>query len=348
MVIYEWLCHRALVILSALWLCAFCRGLAHFPFSLLPLTILSMSFRLQATHLFLTYPQCPLDFDVVYNHLLNLKFNDNCVQLLCLGRELHEDGNPHYHAYLKYERKLNLRNPNFFDIQLFHPNIQKCKSTNDTLKYVTKDGDFRANFELKIKYTLSECLERAVDENDFIRLGLQSMDWKFGASFSNLIKLYREKQKEKNLVVWNPLFNYSDFVIMDFDLLCGISGILTHVKDGTRTKSLWLYGPSRTGKTALARSLGVHAYMHEIWNADNLSDEATYTVYDDFSWEVLKRQYKSILGCMKDITVTDKYRSKKNLVYNMPAIVLSNEKPLFTLEENTWLEKKRYFCKYIK
>lgn len=306
-----------------------------------------MSFRLQATHLFLTYPQCPLDFDVVYNHLLELKFNDNCVELLCVGRESHQDGNLHYHAYVKFQRKLNLRNPNFFDISGFHPNIQKCKSTNDVLKYVTKDGDYRANFELKIKYTLAECLQRATDENDFIKLGLQSLDWKFGAGYSNYIKMFREKQKETNLVVWTPLYNYSDFHLTNLDLLCGVTGILTHVKDGTRTKSLWLYGPSRTGKTALARSLGVHCYLHEVWNADNLSDEAQYAVYDDFSWDVLSRQYKSILGCMKDITVTDKYRSKKNLKYNMPAIVITNEKPSFTIEENNWLEKNVLFVNIL-
>jgi len=302
-----------------------------------------MSFRIQATHLFLTYPQCPLDFDDVYNHLLNLKFNDNPVELLCVGREFHEDGSPHYHTYLKFQRKINLRNPNFFNIGSYHCNIQKCKSTNDTLKYVTKDGDFRTNFELKIKYTLSECLSRANDEDEFVKLGLQSMDWKFGSSYTSLIKLFREKQKEKRQLVWNPLYKIEDFKMVEIDLILGVSGIAAHVKNGNRTKSLWLWGPSRTGKTALARSIGVHAYLHEIWNADNLSDEAEYTVYDDFQWEILSRQYKSLLGCMKDITVTDKYRGKRNLEYNMPAIVITNTLPVFSVDELDWLNRNVYF-----
>lgn len=297
-------------------------------------------FRLQAQHLFITYPQCLLDFDYLYDKLLNLP---NKVALLCLGRELHEDGNPHYHAYLKFEKKPQISNPRYFDIDGYHPNVQKCKSTNDVLKYVTKDGEYRANFDFKIKYTLQECLERANDEKDFIKLGLQSMDWKFGASYTSLMKLWRERESEKKQVVWKPLYDYGSFLVLDLNLLCHVTALLAHVKDGRRTKSLWLYGPSRTGKTAFARSLGVHCYIHEVWNAENLSDEADYTVYDDIDWEVFKRQYKSLMGCMQDITVTDKYRSKRNLRYNMPCIVLTNELPHFLPTELDWLNRNVTF-----
>lgn len=304
---------------------------------------LIMSFRINAINFFLTYPQCPLDFEYVYDHLKELKFGDIGVELLCVGRELHEDGQPHYHAYVKFQKKLNLRNIRFFDITTHHPNIQACKKVNDCLKYVTKDGEYKANFELKLKYTLCECLQRANDEKEFIKLGIQSMDWKFGSSYNSLIKLWRDKEKEKKLMVYQPLYDYASFRIMDVELILRLTGIITHVKDGSRTKSIWLYGPSRTGKTALARSVGVHNYLHEIWNADNLSDEAAYTVFDDFQWDILKRQYKSVLGCMKDITVTDKYRSKKNLLYNMPAIVITNTLPLFSIEELDWLSPNVYF-----
>lgn len=302
-----------------------------------------MTFRIQTASFFLTYPQCPLDFDYVYDQLREIKYNDIGVDLVCVGRELHEDGQPHYHAYVKFQKKINLRNIRFFDLTHYHPNIQACKKVNECLKYVTKDGEYKANFELKIKYTLKECLLRANDEKEFIDLGLQSMDWKFGYGFNSLLKLWEKHQKEKKLMVFQPLYDYSTFRINDVELICHLSGIITHAKDGGRTKSIWLYGPSRTGKTALARSVGVHSYLHEIWNADNIADEATYCVFDDFEWDVLKRQYKSLLGCMKDITITDKYRSKKNLVYNMPAIVLSNTLPVFSIDELDWLNHNVYF-----
>jgi len=52
-----------------------------------------------------------------------------------------------------------------------------------------------------------------------------------------------------------------------------------------RPLSLILEGPSRTGKTAWARSLGVHNYIsgHLDFNAKSYSNNVTYNVIDDIS-----------------------------------------------------------------
>ena len=116
---------------------------------------------------------------------------------------------------------------------------------------------------------------------------------------------------------------------------------------GTRdqhAKSLWFYGPTRLGKTQLARSLGKHWYMMAQWNAERLDGEAQYGVMDDIPWESMKYNYKGMLGLQVDVTVTDKYRKKSVYKGGIPVIVITNELPQFTVEEREWLDGNVEFC----
>ena len=80
-------------------------------------------------------------------------------------------------------------------------------------------------------------------------------------------------------------------------------------------------------------------YMHSMWNAELLDDEAQYGVLDDIPWDNMKFNYKGLLGMQKDVTVTDKYRKKSVYKGGKPVIVLSNEMPTFTVEESNWLDE---------
>lgn len=57
-----------------------------------------------------------------------------------IAQELHEDGQPHLHAWLNLDRKVNIGDPRIFDVEGFHPNLQGCRSNKDVIKYVTKGG----------------------------------------------------------------------------------------------------------------------------------------------------------------------------------------------------------------
>lgn len=107
--------------------------------------------------------------------------------------------------------------------------------------------------------------------------------------------------------------------------------------DRGNRRSLWLHGPSRYGKTVLARSLGIHWYMNGGWNVDNLDDDADYGVLDDLTWDQLKYNYRGMLGLQRDVVVTDKYKKKSNVKGGRPVIVLTNELPEFTNYELAWL-----------
>lgn len=81
-------------------------------------------YRLNAQSLFITYPQCDLDHAAVLSALQAIVASKKwCLQQYIVARELHEDGNPHYHCFLKLDRKVNVKDPRLFDIQGFHPNV---------------------------------------------------------------------------------------------------------------------------------------------------------------------------------------------------------------------------------
>lgn len=95
-------------------------------------------FRLNCKGFFLTYAQCPLDKEEVLEHL---KTKRKGLKEAVVCRELHEDGQPHLHAYLYYETPFDCRNARFFDIEGYHPSIESAKSLKAVKAYIKKDGD---------------------------------------------------------------------------------------------------------------------------------------------------------------------------------------------------------------
>lgn len=292
-------------------------------------------FRCNARQFFLTYPQALVDHNDLYNHLSNLEVHGDKPGLILVAKEKHKDGNDHYHVYLKFNEKKDVKNEKLFDCFGLHPNIQSVRSVKAVLKYVIKDDNYLANFEPEIKLPLSKILERSNDEKSFMELCLKYHDFKFAAAFGNIMAWYRKQQKIK--IVSDPMFPLDSFKISNINLLTAINSVICHTKDGRRTKSIWLSGQSRYGKSGLARSLGTHCYMQNLWNVDNLTDDGEYLVLDDISWDAWKYQYKSLLGCQSDVTFTGKYRAPKTIKYNMPCVVCTNTLPPFTLDELDWL-----------
>lgn len=73
-----------------------------------------------------------------------------------------------------------------------------------------------------------------------------------------------------------------------------------------------LVGPSKTGKTQWARSLGRHIFFREQYNLDLYDPEASYVIFDDLPMERV-HGLKCWLGSMGAFSDTDKYRPKTNL-----------------------------------
>jgi len=116
-----------------------------------------------------------------------------------------------------------------------------------------------------------------------------------------------------------------------------------------RGKSLVLYGPTRTGKTIWARSLGNHAYFGGLFSMEEDISDAEYAVFDDFGGLKFLPSYKFWLGHQKQFYVTDKYKGKKLVEWGKPSIWINNEDPRqefgIRADEVEWLEAN---CTFVR
>lgn len=91
-----------------------------------------------------------------------------------------------------------------------------------------------------------------------------------------------------------------------------------------RLQSIYICGPSRTGKTSWARSLGRHNYYNSIVDFAHYDEQALYNVIDDVPFKFCP-QWKALIGCQRDFIVNPKYAKKKRISGGIPAIVLLND-----------------------
>lgn len=93
-----------------------------------------MAFRANSACFFLTYPQCFSEPKTLGQHLETL----SPTTFVLVGREVHQDGNPHLHAMVIYTEKKNIRRADFFDHAGYHPNIVSPRDREATITYIKK------------------------------------------------------------------------------------------------------------------------------------------------------------------------------------------------------------------
>jgi len=96
-------------------------------------------FLLRAKYILLTYSQ--VDEDVF--HPIEIKHLIDGLGGRCrIGREFHQNGGVHYHAFCVKDKRFISRDPRKFDIAGFHPNIEPILATPDKAwEYAIKDGN---------------------------------------------------------------------------------------------------------------------------------------------------------------------------------------------------------------
>lgn len=312
-----------------------------------------MSFRLQSRHIALTYPQCTSEKETLYEYLLSIRN----VERVLVAQELHADDNIHYHCYVRFRShpRVHITNPSFFDFEGHHPNFQGCRNTNDWIQYCIKeDENPLCNFSLcnkeeVLSTIISDCQEGSLSTNDIFKKAVLA-DPKLLLNGSSLITSIKFLKQKSETYSYNPRFALSSFSLSptSYNFLFTWGQSVTHMTIGDRQacKSLWFYGNSMLGKSALARSIGIHWYMQGAWNLSKISDKPNiYGVIDDVPWETLRYNYKGLLGRQVDVTFTDKYCKKKELPMGFPVIVCTNTLPDFEHEERLWLRANiNVFC----
>jgi len=108
------------------------------------------TFRISALRFFLTFSQVPpiklVDFKEIERRILYSQDIKNGI----IAREKHQDGNTHFHIYLEYKKKKDVRRHDYFDFIFdHHGKYESCKSKQSSIKYITKDLDYFLIGDLK-------------------------------------------------------------------------------------------------------------------------------------------------------------------------------------------------------
>jgi len=288
--------------------------------------------RHQFRYALLTYPQCGnLDPFKIVNHLATL--HAECI----IGRELHEDGGTHLHAFVDFGRKYRSRDMRAFDVEGCHPNISPSKGRpGDGWDYATKDGDIVAgglerpsNTKRSGGPSLEERATQilaAENKEELYRLCSDLAPSKMLWSYPSVRAYANDRFMEKR-----PPYVHPENVTIDTssypELSRWVEENLDGFRMGRRGRSLILIGPSRLGKTVWARSLREnHVHHQQLFNLDEHDENVDYAIFDDIDIAFFPT-YKGWLGHQMHFTATDKYRGKKTVNWGKPAIWCSNEDP---------------------
>lgn len=100
--------------------------------------------RQQAKGWFLTWPKCPMD----KKEALEILQETGTVVEYVVASELHADGTPHLHAFVKYASKVSFK-ANKWDLGVYHGNYQVAKCWKAVERYCKKDGDFISSIDIQ-------------------------------------------------------------------------------------------------------------------------------------------------------------------------------------------------------
>lgn len=95
-------------------------------------------FRFTSSKVFLTYSQADaIDRSTIITTLEALGYHK-----IYGGQEQHQDGGKHFHVLAwSSKKKIDIKNPRYWDIGGVHPNVRNVRSTEAAIAYLSKDGD---------------------------------------------------------------------------------------------------------------------------------------------------------------------------------------------------------------
>jgi len=215
------------------------------------------------------------------------------VKYVIVCHELHKDGTDHLHAMISFDKKRDIRNERYFDIDDFHPNIQGVKSVPKSINYIKKDKDFLewGNINKPEMITFPEYID----------------GMKFGNWLTSCLQL--KVPYGYCLAMWQTLEkkNFTTLETFDHSNASRINNLLLKVMVPKldHLKSYVIVGPSGCGKTTWAK---MHALKPALiaTHMDDLKDfKLGYhasIIFDDMSFNHLDQ--------ILQIPIVDRYDNR--------------------------------------
>lgn len=273
-------------------------------------------FRLAAKNIFLTYPRCDCPKQDALDLLRKLHFGYFSKYAIC--QEHHKDAarSLHLHMLLMYDKKINVTNPQAFDIvdgngKVYHPSIGSVRSLKDCFNYMHKeDKTPLTNIESSdIKCAFEAFWEEPDPDKALANIRKSEPKQSLVLTF----QIDKEISAKRRRLNDRPF--QSRYSIDSYDVPLLVDAWRLQIKsDLPRCKLLILIGPSKLGKTEMIRSFGPHIFQRSTWSLSDLRDNlhsADYIVFDDVDWNrTLVKLLRPIFLAMGDCILSDKYTKK--------------------------------------
>lgn len=288
---------------------------------------------------FLTFSRCDLE-PADFNDLLWANSHAAEANGFVIGRESHADGGTHYHVLLCYKFSKRIRSLRAFDLnangRTIHGNYQPVRKLRETYNYVTKDGDYLEDISdvdgLNSQHETShwELALQAEDKAKALEIIRRHAPRDYVLQRRNL-DYALDKHFEIREEITPPPYRRDEFDNVPVALERWVVNEL--MSDKPRKKSLFLIGPSRTGKTSWARSLDEHIYcMSQLIPSavKNKPKSVKYILFDDIEQSTLDKSqlgsvWKVFVGCQAHLTVNEKYKPQETVNWGIPSIWCLNK-----------------------
>lgn len=251
----------------------------------------SKKFRLQGKQLFLTYPQCILQKELVLTKVVAL-FKQNLVFAI-VAQENHQSGDKHLHIVVSLSKRIDWKSmKKMDDLTGKRGNYQTCRSLIATVKYVVKDGHYCAHGvdveeylkQVKMKKSTQFALtvmQHGIDQVNELDPGFVLMNLQKLQAYHAYTLNLKEKKNALSLSSYR-----ADYAGTNLSII-GITGWLNQnlFASGSRTfksPQLYIHGDPNSGKTTLINNLvdlGVRVYY--------LPSESYYCTYDDDAYDLI-------------------------------------------------------------
>ncbi|ACK57937.1 replication initiator protein [Corchorus golden mosaic virus] len=326
---------------------------------------MSGRFRKQGVSFFLTWPKCPVTKESALDQILALALPTNIIYIrVC--EEKHQDGSPHLHALVQFQKKFICTNCRLFDLshpqnsRQFHCHIETARSSSDAKSYIEKDGVFCEWGTFQVdgrsarggQQTINEAYAKALNsgsKDEALTVIKELVPKDYVCQFHNL-NANLERIFAPPVHVFEPPFPLSSFNNVPAVINQWVNdNIMDAAARPFRPISIVIEGPSRTGKTLWARSLGRHNYLcgHLDLSPKVYSNEAWYNVIDDVDPHYLKHM-KEFMGAQRDWQSNCKYGKPIQINGGIPTIFLCNPGPTSSYKEYFEEEKNSAIYDWAK
>lgn len=239
-------------------------------------------YRLHGKCVFLTYPQCPATREVLAAKL----HERGSVLKAVIGREQHQDGEYHLHAYAKYDKAIDTINPRHFDLTYegkdYHGKYELAKSGLYSIKYCIKEdkeplqiGDMDAQQEVAAKENKKKIIGKRMQEEDLVDIVEEHPELMF-----DLVKLAANVQLYKQLKTRQKP-NCGDFIPNTWDIL------IPHDDASVKQRHWWFWSTKpNQGKTKFLENID-RTYRASWYNKaelyQNIHADSQFILIDEYT-----------------------------------------------------------------